>query len=244
MRLLPSGFSSSRSRDQLVQFFALCGVSADPDGGEGTNGPWTLGLLEVLNEGPCSDERRPSDSMVRVIQRLIDEVRDVQVDPELINLEDALEILNVYLRWDRMLVSLDPEGRVQFRGIHGSCDGDSNVVDQGSGEGHQSNEHGEEMESVPTWTEAQWDEQEQNWLAAAAKTNGLLWCDIDDLRSVIRTKRSTHYYRTEFEGASLLHRLEGLVNRGLIAPTGKRANHYRMTEGKAFESGEGPQPGT
>ncbi len=99
-----------RSSSYLTRFFRNCGFEYVHDGS--TRNYWVERVLGELNQGVASVTQLPSDSMIRVIQELMD---PTDYEGESLDRENALEDLNKTLSRDGIEAYLDATGKCYIR---------------------------------------------------------------------------------------------------------------------------------
>jgi hypothetical protein len=101
-----------RSSSYLTRFFRNCGLECVHDGS--TRSYWVEQILDELNQGTASVAQLPPDSIIRVIQELMDAI-DYERDG--LNREEAIEDLNRILSRDGFEAYFDAAGKCYVRSI-------------------------------------------------------------------------------------------------------------------------------
>lgn len=105
-----------RSSSQLTQFFHSCDLPYGHDGS--TRKYWVENVLEALNQGVVMVQQLPPDSIIRIVQELMDAV-DYQ--REGLDRNAALEDLNHVLGRDGIEAYFDAAGRCHIRNAQTSA---------------------------------------------------------------------------------------------------------------------------
>lgn len=104
-----------RSSSKLTQFFCACNLPYTHDGS--TRKYWVESVLKELNQGLVTDQQLPPDSLIRIIQELMD-VIDYQRFG--LDRDAALEGLNQVLGRDGIQAYIDTTGSCHVRNIRTS----------------------------------------------------------------------------------------------------------------------------
>lgn len=104
-----------RSSSYLTQFFENCDLPYAHDGS--TRKWWVQTVLDKLNRGPTTNRFLPPDTLVRVVQELMD---PLELEQENLDRESALKGLNKALGRDGLQAYFDGAGRCHVRNLEGS----------------------------------------------------------------------------------------------------------------------------
>lgn len=101
-----------RSSSKLTDFFSNCNLPYVHDGS--TRAYWTREVLGKLNDGISTNIQLPSDSLIKVIQELLEPTDFTESDPDRIN---AWKLMNKSIQRDSLEVYKDGSKKIHIRNL-------------------------------------------------------------------------------------------------------------------------------
>jgi len=101
-----------RSSSKLTDFFSNCNLPYTHDGS--TRAYWVRGVLSGLNEGLSTNIQLPADSLIKVVQELLEPADFTELDPERIG---ALRDINRSFEREGLEVYKDGSKKIHLRNI-------------------------------------------------------------------------------------------------------------------------------
>ncbi|MFA5228515.1 MAG: hypothetical protein WC446_02025, partial [Candidatus Paceibacterota bacterium] len=99
-----------RSSSKLTDFFSNCNLPYTHDGS--TRAYWVRGVLSGLNEGLSTNIQLPADSLIKVVQELLEPADFTELDPERIG---ALRDINRSFEREGLEVYKDGSKKIHLR---------------------------------------------------------------------------------------------------------------------------------